>query len=90
MHGQGVSSVAVAALLLVVLGLIVEPMFEKIKLVMVGIVGNGHEVFEYFGNAFLHKRIVTRLLNFDKVGNVDNFVYLTELSSLCFAILVKR
>ena len=57
-HGKRVSSVAVATLLFVVLRLFVKPVFEEIKLVMVGVVGNGHKVFKDFRDALLHKRVI--------------------------------
>ncbi len=89
-HGKGVRCVAVPALLLAVLGLFVEPVFEEIKLIVIGIVGYGHKVFEDFRNALLHKRVIARLLDFHEVGDLYNFVYFTEFSSFRFAILVNR
>ena len=89
MHGQRIGCVAVTTLFFVVLRLFVEPVVQKIKLVVVGIVGNGHKVLEHLGYAVLDKRVIARLLYFYKVGNVYNLVNFTELSSLGFAILLN-
>ena len=88
--GKRVSSVAVAALLFVILRLFVEPVIEEIELVVVRVVGYGREIFKNFGYAFVYEGGIARFLNFNEVGNVDDFVYLAEFSSFRFAVLVNR
>ena len=65
-------------------------MVEKVKLKVVGVVGNRGEILEYLADAFLNERIVAVLLNLHEVGNVDDFVDRAEFSSLILAILVNR
>ena len=90
MQRERIRRVAVAALLLVVFGLFVEPVVEEIQLVVVGIVANRGKVLEYFGYTLVNERVVADLLDFNKVGNVDDLVDFTELPSFGFAILVNR
>ena len=87
---ERIRRVAVAALLLVVFGLFVEPVVEEIQLIVVGIVANRGKVLEYFGYTLVNERVVADLLDFNKVGNVDDLVDFTELPSFGFAILVNR
>ena len=78
------------SVLLVILGLFVKPVVEEIQLVMVGIVGYGRKIFKYLGNTLVNEVVVARLLDFNEVGNFDNFVDFAELPSFGFAILVNR
>ncbi len=57
-HRKRVSRVAVTALLFVVLGFFIEPVFEEIQLVVIRVVGYRHEVFENFGYTLFHKRVI--------------------------------
>ena len=85
-----VRRVAVAAFLLVVFRLVAETMVEKVKLKVVGVVGNRGKILEYLADTFLNERIVAVLLNLYEVGNVNDFVDRAEFSSLILAILVNR
>ena len=88
-HGKRVGGVAVAALFFVVLGFVVKPVVEEIELVVVGIVGYRRKIFKYFAYALVDEGIVARLLNFNEVGNVDDFVDLAEFAPFRLAILVN-
>ena len=57
---------------------------------MVGIVGNRRKIFEHLRYAFFNESVVARFLNFNEVGDIDDLVDFTELSSFGFAILVNR
>ena len=65
-------------------------MVEKVKLKVVGVVGNRGKILEYLADTFLNERIVAVLLNLYEVGNVNDFVDRAEFSSLILAILVNR
>ena len=65
-------------------------MVEKVKLKVVGVVGNRGEILEYLADTFLNERIVAVLLNLYEVGNIDDFVDRAKFSSLILAILVNR
>ena len=92
LHSQRkrVGGVAVAAFFFVILGFIAESVLQKVELEVVGVVGDRGEVLEHLADAFLNERIVTVLLDFHEVGNVDDFVDGTEFSSVIFAILIDR
>ncbi len=88
-QGKGVSSVAVAALLFVVLRALAEFVVEEIQLEVVGEVGYRRKILQNLGNAFADKGVVALLLDLHKVGNVDDFVDRTEFSALGFTVLVN-
>ena len=89
-QGKGVSRIAVPALLFVVLGLFVEPVVEEIQLIVVGIVGDGREIFKDLGYALVDEGSIAGLLDLHEVGDIDDLVYLAEFSSFRFAVLVNR
>ena len=86
---KGVSRVAVAALLFVILRLFPEFMFEKVEFEVVGKVGNRGKIFEDIRNPLADKGIVRFLLNLDKVGDVDDFVDLAEFTPFGLPVLVN-
>jgi hypothetical protein len=57
---------------------------------MVGVVGDGGKVLKHLADTLFDEGIVAVLLDLNEVGNVDDFVDLTELSSFGFAILLNR
>ena len=87
---QRIGSVAVAALFLVVLGLIAEAVVEEVQFEVVGIVGNRGEILKYFADALFDKRSVAFLLNFHKFGNIDHFVDLAEFASFVLTVFANR
>ena len=86
-EGQGVSGVAVAALLFVVLGLVAEAVVEKIQFEVVGVIGDRGEVLEYLADAFLNERVVAVLLDLDEIGNVDDLVDGAEFPAFVLSVL---
>ena len=54
---------------------------------MVGVVGDGGEILKHLVDSFFNEGPVTVFLDFNEIGNVDNFVDRTELSSFGFSIL---
>ena len=89
-EGQGIRSVAVAALFLVVLGLIAEAMIEEVQFEVIGIVGDRGKVLENFADPLFDKRSVTFFLNFHKLGNIDHFVDLAEFASFVLTVFANR
>ena len=87
---HGIGRVAVAALFFVILGLVSEFVTEKIQFEMVGVVGNGREIFEHFAHALFDERAVRILLDLYEVRNVDDLIDLAEFPSLCLAVLLDR
>ena len=57
---------------------------------MVGVVGNRGEVLEYLADALFNESIVAVFLDFNEIGNIDNFVDFTEFFSFGFAVLQNR
>ena len=88
-EGKRIGCVAVAALLLVILRLVPERVIEEIQLEVIGEVGDRGKILENIADPLFHERFITFFLNLYKVGDVDNFVDFTELSSLGFAILLN-
>ena len=87
--GQGVSRVAVAALLLIILGRIAEFVAQEVQLEVIGKVGNGRIVLENFRDPLVDERVIALFLDLDEVGDVDDFVDLAELPSLGLPVLVN-
>ena len=87
---ERVRRVAVPALFLVILGLIAEFMTEKIQFEVIRIVGDRRKVIKNFADALFDERPVRVLLDLDEIGDIDRFVDLAELPSLCLAELLNR
>ena len=71
-------SVPVPALLLVVLGLSVKIVVEKVQFEVIGIVGYRRKIFENFAYPLANESVVRIFLNFDQIREFDRFFDLTE------------
>ncbi len=76
--GTSIRRVSVPALFLVVLGLSVEIVVEKVKLEVVGIVGDRRKIFKHLAYSLANEGVVRIFLNFNEIRKLYRFFYLAE------------